>query len=104
MTYYDTIDVSEGIYVNKTSISKECDVCYHWYFSDYDFKFQPNDCNRCYSLLMMSIKNLSDSAFLNIKGSNYCCIISLIRKKAAINLLQNTDLTEKTGTLQSKKI
>ena len=53
---------------------------------------------------MMSIKNLSDSAFLNIKGSNYCLIISLIRKNAAINLLQNTDLTEKTGTLQSKKI
>ena len=48
--------------------------------------------------LMMSI-NLSDIANLNIKGSDYCCIISLITKNEAINLLQNADFTEKTGTL-----
>ena len=28
---YDRIDVSEGIDVNRTSESKECDIC-HWYF------------------------------------------------------------------------
>ena len=27
MLYYDRIDVSEGIDINKTSISKECDIC-----------------------------------------------------------------------------
>ena len=27
MLYYDIIDISEGINVNKTSPSKECDVC-----------------------------------------------------------------------------
>ena len=27
MLYYDIIDVSEGIDVNKTSESKECDIC-----------------------------------------------------------------------------
>ena len=32
MIYYDRIDVSGGIYVNKTSSSKECDVCHYWYF------------------------------------------------------------------------
>ena len=32
---------------------------------------------------------------LNIKDSDYCCIISLISKNEAINLLQNADLTEK---------
>ena len=42
--------------------------------------------------------NLRDIVILNIKGSDYCCIISLIRKKEAINLLQNSDLTEKSGT------
>ena len=30
MLFYDKIDVSEGIYVNKTSGSKECDVCHYW--------------------------------------------------------------------------
>ena len=46
---------------------------------------------------MMSM-SLSDIAVLNIKGSDYCCIISLISKNEAINLLQNADLTEKSGT------
>ena len=39
--------------------------------------------------------NLSDIAILIIKGSDYHCIISLISKNEAINLLQNVDLTEK---------
>ena len=47
---------------------------------------------------MMSV-NLSDIAILSIKGSNYRCIISLISKNNAINLLQNADLTKKVGTL-----
>ena len=47
---------------------------------------------------MMSV-NLSDIAILNIKGSNYCCIIRGISKNEAINITQNTDLTEKSGTL-----
>ena len=98
MIYYDRIDVSEGIDANKTSASKECDVCHYWYFLNCSFRFQPNDCNRCYHLLMMSV-NLSDIAILNIKGSDFRCIISLISKNKAINLLRNADLTGKNGTL-----
>ena len=52
----------------------------------------------CHDLLMMSM-DLSDIAILNIKGSDYGCIITGIRKREAIKLLQNTGLTEKTGTL-----
>ena len=66
MLYYDRTDVSEGIDVNKTSASKECDVCHYWYFSNYSFKAQPNVCNRCHDLLMMSM-NLSDIAILILK-------------------------------------
>ena len=47
---------------------------------------------------MMSL-NLSNIAILNIKGSNYCCIISGISKTEAINLMQNAALTEKCGTV-----
>ena len=32
MRYFDRIDVSEGIDVNKTSASKECDICHCGYF------------------------------------------------------------------------
>ena len=42
----------------------------------------------------MSI-NLSDIAVLNIKGSDYHCIISLISKNKAIKLMENADLTKK---------
>ena len=38
------------------------------------FKYQPNVCNRCHDLLMMSI-NLSDIAILNIKIADDWCII-----------------------------
>ena len=98
MLYYDRIDVSEGIDVNKTSASKECDICHYWYFLNYSFKFQPNVCNRCHDLSMMSI-NLRNIAILNIKGSNYCCIISLISKNEVINIIQNADLTKESRTL-----
>ena len=98
MLYYDRIDVSEGIDVDKKSPLKECDICHCRYFLNYSFKFQPNVCNRCHDLLMMSV-SLSDIAILNINGSDYCCIISLISKNEAINVLQNTDLTEKCGAL-----
>ena len=32
MLYYNRIDVSEGIDVNKTSESNECDMYHYWYF------------------------------------------------------------------------
>ena len=32
MLHLDRIDVSEGIDVNKTSTSKECDICHYWFF------------------------------------------------------------------------
>ena len=50
------------------------------------FKFQPNVCNRCHDLLMMSMK-LNNIAILNIKGSDYFCIIGLISISEAINLM-----------------
>ena len=95
MLYYKRIDVSDGIDVNKTSASKECDSCeYFWYFLNYSFKFQSNVCNRFHDLLLM-FTNFSDIGILNIKSSDYHCIISLISKNEAINLTQNADLTEK---------
>ena len=32
MLHFDRIDVSEGIDVNKTSASKECDICHYLFF------------------------------------------------------------------------
>ena len=79
MSYYDRIDISERIDVNKKSASKKCDVCHYWYFLNYSFKFQSNACNRYNDLIMMSI-NVSNIAILNIKAFDYGCIFSLINK------------------------
>ena len=39
MLYFDRVNVSEGIDVNKTSKSKECDICHYWYFLSKEYKF-----------------------------------------------------------------
>ena len=98
MIYYDRIYISEETDVNMTSKSKECDICQYWYFLSKGFKFQPNVCNRCHDLLMMSME-LSYIAVLNIKSTGYGCIISGISKSKTINLMQNIDLTKKSRKL-----
>ena len=54
--YFDRIDLSEGIDVEKTIASKDFDICHYWYFLNKGFKFQPNVCNKCHDLLVMSKK------------------------------------------------
>ena len=43
--------------------------------------------------------NLSGMAILNIYGAGYRCIISRISKSESIDLMQNVDMTEKSGAL-----
>ena len=48
MLEYDSIDVSEGMNINKTSESKECMLCHYWYFKDVGYKF-----NRLFVMVVM---------------------------------------------------
>ena len=59
MLEYNRIDISEGIDVNKTNLSKECDICYYWYFEDIGFKYEPYLCNESHDLMQkaMSFNN-----------------------------------------------
>ena len=86
MLYFNRIDVSERTDINKTSGSKDCDICHYYRFLNNCFKFQPNVCNRSHDLLMMS-RNLSDIAILNIKGPDYRYIITGMSKNEAIHLM-----------------
>ena len=79
MLHYDGIDGSEGIDVDKTSASKECDICHCWYFLDKRFRFQLYVCNGCHDVLMMSI-NFDDIAILNIHSFDYCCNLMELTK------------------------
>ena len=42
--------------------------------------------------------NFSDISILNINGSDCHCIIGGVSKSEAIELLQNIDMAEKSGT------
>ena len=50
MLQYNRIDASEGIDINKTSVSKECVLCHYRYFEDVGYKFQPYVCNGCHAV------------------------------------------------------
>ena len=47
------LGISEEIDVNKTSESKECNICHYWYFLVKGFKFQPDVCNACHVLICL---------------------------------------------------
>ena len=51
MLEYKRIDMSEGIDVNKTNLSKECDICHYWYSKNIGFKYEPYLCNSCHDLM-----------------------------------------------------
>ena len=85
MQQYDKIDVSEGIDVNKTSASKECELCHCWFFEDVGFKFEEYVCHRCHDLLTVaySLKNI---AIL----STFRCLLMGISKYGALKRLNNS--------------
>ena len=88
MLWYQKIDVSKGIYINKTSASKECELCHYWYFKDIGFKFEEHVCNKCHNLLTIaySLKNI---AMLNSKGTTFRCILMGISKNECLKRLNN---------------
>ena len=55
MLEYDRIDISEGIDINKTNLSKECMLCHYWYFLDKNFSYGPYLCDGCYNIMQKSI-------------------------------------------------
>ena len=83
------IDDSEGIDVNKTSASKECELCSHWLFKDVGFKCEEHVCNRCHELLTMahSFKNI---AILRTKGNTFRFLLMGISKNKALKRLNNS--------------
>ena len=89
MLRYQKIDISEGIDVNKTSASKEYELCHYWFFKDIAFKFEEHVCNKCHDLLMI-VYSLKDIAILNAKGATFRCISIGISKNEGLKRLNNS--------------
>ena len=94
MLEYDRIDISEGIDVNKSNLSKECDICHYWYFKDVGFKYLLYLCNDCHDLMQkaMSFNNI---AIVYVKGSAYRINFCYMSKYDAINITNGSNSVDK---------
>ena len=88
MLQYEKTDVSDGVDVNKTRVSKECELCHNWFFKDVRFKFEEHVCNGYHDLLTMahSLKNI---AILSTKGATFRCLLMCISNNEAFKKLNN---------------
>ena len=98
MLEYDRIDIVEGIDVNKTSKSKECDICHYWYFKDIGFRYEPYLCNGCHNLIQKAM-SFNNAAIVYVKGSTYRIYFWYMSKNDAINIMKNSNLVDKMGVL-----
>ena len=99
MLEYDRIDISEGIDVNKTNLSKECDICHYWYFKDIGFKYEPYLCNGCHDLMQKAM-GFNNIAIVYIKGNAYRIHFWYMSKDGAINIMNGSNFVDKKGVLQ----
>ena len=98
MREYDRIDISEEIDVNKTNLSKECDIYHYWYFKDIGFKYELYFCNGCHDLMQKAM-GFNNIAIVYIKGSAYRIHFWYMSKDDAINIMNGSNLVDKRGVL-----
>ena len=88
MPEYDRIDISEGIDVNNTNASNECDIYHYWCFKDIGFKYEPDLCNGCH-YLMQKAMNLNDVAVVYVKRSAYRIHFCYMSKDDSISTMDD---------------
>ena len=98
MLEFDRIDISEGLDINKTNGSKECNICHYWYFLDKNFNYESYLYNGCHDLMQKAI-NFNDISIISIQLSDYRIHFWYISKDNAISIMDNSSLNEKTGML-----
>ena len=98
MLEYNRIDISEGFDVNKTNLSKECDICHYWYFKDIGFKYEPYLCNGCHDVMQKAV-DFNNAAIVYVKGSAYRINFWCMSKDDVINIMNSSTLAYKRGVL-----
>ena len=94
MPEHGRIDISEGIDINKTNASKECDICHYSFFKDIGFKYEPYLCNGCHDLMQKAM-SFNDVAIVYVKGSGYRIHFWYMRKDDAISIKSDSYLIDK---------
>ena len=94
MLEYDRTDISEGTDIKKINTSKECDICYYWYFKDIGFKYESYLCNGCHDLMQKAI-SFNDAAIVYVKRSAYRIHFWYMSKDDAVNIMNGSNLVNK---------
>ena len=91
---YEKISISKEIDTNKTSASKECELCHYQYYKGAEFRFEPHIWNKCHDVLMTRYK-LKNIAILNVKGVDFRSALWRISRDEAVISLINSVLEDK---------
>ena len=94
----DRIDISEGIDTNKINLSKECDICHYWYFTNIGFKYEPYLGNGCHDWIQ-KVMSFNNVAIVYIKGNAYRIHFWYMSKNDGINIMNGSNLVAKAGVL-----
>ena len=99
MLEYDRIDISEGIDIKKyKGTSRECSLYQFYYFLDKNFSYGLYLCNDCYDMSLKAI-SMQNLAIIKHNGNHYRVNFAFMSKKKAFNLIKNTIIIDKKGTL-----
>ena len=98
MLEYDRIDISEGIDVNKTNLSKECDICHYWYLKDISLKYENYLCNGCHDLMQKAM-SFNNVASVSVKKHPYRTHFWYMSKYDESIIMSGFNLVDKSGVL-----
>ena len=103
MLEHERIDISKGIDVNKTNLSKECNICHYWYFKNFGFKYELYLCDGCHDLIHKAM-GFNNIAIVYIKENAYRIHFWYMSKDDSINIMAGFNLVHKRGVLYIKKL
>ena len=96
MLKYKRIDISEGIDVNKTNLSKECNTCHYWRFKDIGLNMRVIF---VMVVIMQKAMSFNDITIVYVKENAYRINFCYMSKDDAINIMDGSILLDKRGVL-----
>ena len=96
MLEYNRIDISEGIDVNKTNLSNDCDICHYWYL-----RILVLNMNLIFimDVIMQKAMSFNNIAIVYVNGSAYRIHFWYMSKDDTIYIMNGSNLLDKRGVL-----
>ena len=78
----------------KCQIDQKNVICHYWYFLDKNFTYELYHCSGCHDLMQKGV-SFNNVAIVFVKGNNYRIHFCFMSKNDAINLVNNSVLSNK---------